>query len=130
MKTIKSQVLSTRVPSEVINTIDDICKNTGVNRSQWLAATVAAQQSNRFIEKSGTMQARTMPLELQNMLTAAGVATVGILSYNLVNTALADAKKEDGTMRFSHNETQFISIITALGIAMAGYGLIKTLLDD
>jgi hypothetical protein len=127
---IKSQVLSTRVPVDVMNTIDSICKQQGVNRSQWLTTTVSEMQSNNFLKEGGQLQTRTMPLELQNLLLTAGVTTVGILSYNLVGNAVAKVVDKDGKFRFSNGEVEFISIITAVAIALAGFGMVKSLINE
>lgn len=129
-KSINSVVLSTRIPSDVMSTIDDICKQQGVNRSQWLTTMVVSKQSNELMKKGGTVQARTIPIEIQDLLTAGGVTVVGILSYNLVGSALTKAVDKDGNSKFTHGEIQFISTITALAIAMAGYGVIKQLTKD
>ena len=129
-KSLQTKTLSARVPVDVIATVDELCKQRGVNRSQWLSTTIAEQQSNDFLKKGGQLQARTMPVELQNMLTAAGVTTVGILSYSLIGEALTKAKDINGNNKFSQGEIQFISLVTGLAIAMAGYGLIKNLIQE
>ena len=129
MTAIKTQVLSTRVPVEVMTAIDDICKKTGVNRSQWLTTTVSVQQSDYFLKKGGSIQTRTIPKEVQNMLATAGTATVGILAYNVIGSMLEKSVDENGKPKFTDGEVEFISIITALGIAMAGYGAIKALMQ-
>ena len=129
MAAVKTQVLSTRVPVEVMTAIDDLCKKTGVNRSQWLTTTVSTQQSDYFLKKGGSIQARTIPKEVQNMLATAGTATVGILAYNVIGSMLKKSVDENGKPKFTDGEVEFISIITALGIAMAGYGAIKALMQ-
>jgi hypothetical protein len=87
-------------------------------------------QTNDFLKKGGQLQTRTMPLELQNLLLTAGVTTVGILSYNVVGNALANAVDKDGKFKFTNGEVEFISIITAVAIALAGFGMVKSLINE
>lgn len=127
---VKTQVLSTRVPVDVMNTIDSLAEKEGVNRSQWLTRVVAEKKSDQLFQSGGQLQTRTIPLEVQEMLTAAGVATVGILGYNVIGKLMTDAKDKDGKPMFSDAEVDFISIILAVGLSMAGYGVIKSLMRE
>ena len=127
-KPMKTQVLSTRVPVDVMSAIDELCKSRGVNRSQWLTETVAKQRSDNFtMAKGGTIQARIIPLEIENMLIAAGVTTVGILSFNVIGNLLAKEVDEEGKQKFTQEEIEVASVIAALAIAMLGYGAFKAL---
>lgn len=127
LKAMKTQVLSTRVPVDVMSAIDELCKQNNVNRSQWLTETVAKQRSDNFMAKGGTIQARTIPLELENMLIAAGVTTVGILSFNVIGNLLAKEVDEEGKQKFTQGEIEIASVVSALAIAMLGYGVFKAL---
>jgi hypothetical protein len=130
IKAMKTQVLSTRVPVDVMSAIDELCKQNNVNRSQWLTETVAKQRSDSFMAKGGTIQARTIPLELENMLIAAGVTTVGILSFNVIGNFLTKEVDEDGKQKFTQGEIEIASVVSALAIAMLGYGVFKALSRD
>lgn len=123
-----TKVLSARIPVDVMATIDTICKNKGQTRSQFVTSMVAEQQSNNFYEKGGSIQTRTIPKELQEILIGAGVATIGIGTYSLLNKTLATVVDEDGNSKFTSGEIEFISIASALTIALAGHGLIRALI--
>jgi len=130
MKRMKSQVLSARVPVDVMSAIDSICIQRGINRSQWLATTVVTQQSNDFFSEGGQIQARIIPKEIQEMLTAAGVAVGGILCYNLIGKALEKQVNTEGKPVFTQGEVELISIVTTVAIAMAGIGALKHFTKD
>ena len=127
---MNTKVLSTRIPVDVMTAIDSICKEQGVNRSQWLTTTVVTHQSNDFYKDGGALQARTIPKEIQDLLIAGGVSTAGIFTYSLVNKALERQVDENGKPKFTHAEIEFISIVTGVAIAVAGFGLVKALLAD
>jgi len=127
---LKSQVISTRVPVDVLSTIDSICQRKGINRSQWLTSMVADQQSNHFLKDGGTIQARFIPKEVEQLLYGAGMTVTGILLYNLVSNAMAKATDENGKLKFSGSEVEFVSIITAVAAALAGFGVIKALANE
>lgn len=124
---IETAVMSARVPIDVMSTIDSLAKDNGVSRSQFLTSMVATQQCNKLYKQGGAIQARTIPLEIQNLLTAAGVSVAGILGYSLISNALEKQVDKDKNPKFTDNEIEFVSIITALAIALSGYGLIKAL---
>ena len=128
-KAPKSTVISTRVPIDILSTLDELCKQQGKNRSQFITEKVIETESNVLYKKGGSIQARTIPLDVQNLLTAAGVTTAGIISYNLIGDVMRRQKKEDGIQRFSDNEVMFVSFISALAIAMVGYGLVNQLTE-
>ena len=130
MKGMKSQVLSARVPVDVMSAIDSICIQRGINRSQWLATTVVNQQSNDFFSEGGQIQARIIPKEIQEMLTAAGVVTGGILCYNVIGKILSKQVNTEGKPMFTEGEVELISIVTSVAIAMAGFGALKHLTKD
>lgn len=130
MKGMKSQVLSARVPVDVMSAIDNICIQRGINRSQWLATTVVTQQSNDFFSDGGQIQARIIPKEIQEMLTAAGVVTGGILCYNVIGKILSKQVNTEGKPTFTEGEVELISIVTSVAIAMAGLGALKHFTKD
>lgn len=130
MKAPISKVLSARVPVDVMTTIDELCSKQGVSRSQWLTTVVSEQKTSDFYKDGGVIQSRMIPKEMQDILVTAGVATVGILSFNLVNKALLKAVDENGKPKFSEGEVAFISTVTALAIAMTGFGIVKSLVNE
>ena len=127
---LKSQVISTRVPVDVLSTIDSICQREGLNRSQWLTGMVAEHQSNHFLKEGGTIQTRFIPKEVEQLLYGAGMTVTGILLYNLVANVMAKATDENGKLKFSNGEVEFVSVITAVAAALAGFGVIKALANE
>jgi len=81
------------------------------------------------MKDGGVIQTRTIPKEIQDLLASGGCAVTGITSYNIVSSLMEKAVDNNGKPKFSETETQFVSIITALGIAMASYGIIKKLVE-
>ena len=130
MSKIQTTVISARVPVDVMSSINSICKQKGVNRSQWLTEMVATEQSNNFFKEGGTIQARSIPKELEDMLIAGGVGLVGILSYNIVVDQLRKARNEEGKPKFTENEITFIGTMIGVAIAMGGYGIFKALVSE
>ena len=53
-----------------------------------------------------------------------------VLSFSLISKALQDAVDEKGKPKFSDSEIAFIGTISALAIAMAGFGVVKSLLSE
>lgn len=130
MKSPKSKILSARVPVDTISAIDQLCLKENISRSQWLTTMVAEHNTNNFYKEGGTIQARMIPKEMEDILIAAGVATTGILSFNLISKALSNAVDENGKAKFSDGEVAFISTVSALAIAMAGFGIVKSLVKQ
>jgi hypothetical protein len=126
---IKSSVLSARVPVDVMSTIDKICESKQISRSEWVTSAVVAQQADAFYSKGGSIQTRTIPKEVENLLLAAGTTTVGILSYNIISNLL-EKEVDNGIPKYNQGEVQFISLVTSLAIAMVGFGMMKSLTDD
>lgn len=126
---IKTAVLSARVPVDVMSTIDKMCQSNQITRSQWLIGYVASQQADAFYLKGGSIQTRTIPKDVENLLIAAGTTTVGIVSYNIISNLL-EKEEDNGIPRFKQGEVQFISLVTSLAIAMVGFGMLKSLNDD
>lgn len=127
---LKTGTLSARVTVDTMFAIDEICEKQGITRSQWVTTAIVEQKANEFMLLGGQIQARTIPLELQELLTAAGVATTGILAYTVIGKYLEKTLDKDGNPKFSEAEIQIISIISSLAIAMAGFGVIKALTGE
>ena len=130
MKAPATATLSARVPLEVLATCDKLASAQGLNRSQWLTNVVATQNTSALVlESGGSIQTRAIPKEIQDMLTAGGVAVVGIGAYSIVGNMLEKAVDENGKPKFTDGEVTFISVMVGVAIAMGGYGLFKKLTE-
>lgn len=127
---METRTISTRIPVDVVSTIDSICEKQGINRSRWLTKMVAETQTNEFFEKGGKIQARAIPVQVQELLTSAGVATVGILGYNIIGQIMSKAVDEEGNPKFTDIEIEVVSFVLAVGMSVAGYGLIKAVTKE
>lgn len=124
------EVISMRVPLDVKATIDKMCKSQGTNRSVWLRETVVEMNKNSFYKKGGGIQARAIPKEIENILIASGTLVVGISVYNLVGMSLDNAVDNEGKPKYTANEIESLSIICAIVVGVAGYGILKHLFNE
>jgi len=130
MKAPLTATLSARVPLDVLATCDKLASAQGLNRSQWLTNVVATQNTSHLsFENGGVIQTRAIPKEIADMLTAGGVAIVGIGAYSLVGNMLEKAVDENGKPKFTDGEVTFISVMVGVAIAMGSYGVFKKLTE-
>lgn len=123
----KSAYLNTRITPEVSATIDKVCKERGINRSQFVTHLVAENEANHFKMGGEVMQTRMIPLEIQDLLEKAGVAVVGILCYNLIGSAMERAVNGEGKPKFTNTEIEVVSVLVAVSLSLTGYGIVKSL---
>jgi hypothetical protein len=123
----KTKVLSVRVPDDVMFAVDDLCKRSGKNRSQWLSDVVANSHVEFTMNTGGSIQTRTIPKEIESLLIAAGVTVIGIGAYSMIGNYLEQDVDAVGKRRFSEAEVEVISISLAVMIAMLGMGAINSL---
>lgn len=112
-----TKTLSVRVPIDVANNIENLCKQRGINRNQLLQECIASEGVigvNNF-SSGGIIQ---MPEMLSNLLIGVGSVATGTVVYHLLNNNLPKT--------WSDEEREMVSMVSAIasGFAMA-YGLDK-----
>lgn len=127
-----TQVLSVRIPKNTIQHIDKLCKQKGINRSQWVADTIATQHADLILKKykkGGGIQTsivdEPMPQEVQDLLVGAGIITLGALVYKIVQELLIEELDRNGNQRFSANEQRLMTIALVASLGVSAYGIFK-----
>jgi hypothetical protein len=89
-----TKTLSVRVPIDVANNIENLCKQRGISRNAMLQECIASEGIvgvNHFT-KGGVVP---MPEEIVAMLTVVGGVATGTLVYHLLNNNLPIEWSED-----------------------------------
>jgi hypothetical protein len=126
---MSTKVLSARLPSEAISSIDKLCKDKGITRSVFIVNSIAEANSNqiKLMKRVGVAQ-RTLPPDVQNMLSTTGAVVTGVAAFNLVGDLLDDAVDRNGNKMFSEIEVQIGSLVAASIVGLLASGLIKSLM--
>jgi hypothetical protein len=126
---MSTKVLSARIPSEALSSIDKICKERGISRSNFIVNSIADANADKIkLMKRGGVASRTIPLDVQNMLSTTGAVVTGISAFNIVGDLLDDAVDRNGNKMFSEIEVQIGSIVAASIVGLLASGLIKSLM--
>lgn len=129
---LNTQVLSVRIQKNTLQHIDKLCKQKGINRSQWIADTITKQYSDITITKlkrGGGIQKSivddAMPEEIQKILVGAGIVTLGAIVFDVINTLLKEEKDYNGNLKFTDKERKLITMACVAALGMGAYGIFK-----
>ena len=90
--------LSVRVPIDVANNIENLCKQRGITRNAMLQEVIASEGYvgvNQFKNGGSVARISPMPEEIITMLSVVGGVGTGTLVYHLLNNNLPQTWSED-----------------------------------
>ena len=93
-----TKTLSVRVPIDVANNIENLCKQRGITRNAMLQEVIASEGYvgvNQFKNGGSVARISPMPEEIITMLTVVGGVGTGTLVYHLLNNNLPQTWSED-----------------------------------
>ena len=93
-----TKTLSVRVPIDVANNIENLCKQRGITRNAMLQEVIASEGYvgvNQFKNGGSVASINPMPEEIITMLTVVGGVGTGTLVYHLLNNNLPQTWSED-----------------------------------
>ena len=93
-----TKTLSFRVPIDVANNIENLCKQRGITRNAMLQEVIASEGYvgvNQFKNGGSVARISPMPEEIITMLSVVGGVGTGTLVYHLLNNNLPQTWSED-----------------------------------
>ena len=93
-----TKTLSVRVPIDVANNIENLCKQRGITRNAMLQEVIASEGYvgvNQFKNGGSVARISPMPEEIITMLSVVGGVGTGTLVYHLLNNNLPQTWSED-----------------------------------
>ena len=93
-----TKTLSVRVPIDVANNIENLCKQRGISKNAMLQEVIASEGYvgvNQFKNGGSVARISPMPEEIITMLTVVGGVGTGTLVYHLLNNNLPQTWSED-----------------------------------
>ena len=93
-----TKTLSVRVPIDVANNIENLCKQRGITRNAMLQEVIASEGYvgvNQFKNGGSVARISPMPEEIISMLSVVGGVGTGTLVYHLLNNNLPQTWSED-----------------------------------
>lgn len=119
---MESKVISARIPVDVANEIEKMCTDNGISKSEYISNKVGVDRQNALEERVNA-QPELPPQELYNLLSGAGATVVGIGSFNFVKQAMSTAVDEKGKPRYTEQQAQIASWMTAISIGLISFGV-------
>jgi hypothetical protein len=99
-----TKTLSVRVPIDVANNIENLCKQRGITRNAMLQECIASEGVvgvNQFANGGSVSPINTMPEEITMMLSVVGGVGTGTLVYHLLNNNLPRTWTEERRLAVS-----------------------------
>ena len=93
-----TKTLSVRVPIDVANNIENLCKQRGITRNAMLQEVIASEGYvgvNQFKNGGSVARINPMPEEITALLSVVGGVGTGTLVYHLLNNNLPKTWTED-----------------------------------
>ena len=93
-----TKTLSVRVPIDVANNIENLCKQRGITRNAMLQEVIASEGYvgvNQFKHGGSVARINPMPEEITALLSVVGGVGTGTLVYHLLNNNLPQTWSED-----------------------------------
>jgi len=119
-----TKTVSARVPLDIAEMVENVCKQRGVNKSQLITELITSAPSKPNFSDGGavTLAKNPMPEEIRHVLSAGGGLGVGLLVHNVLDEYLPKDKFDNEQIR------KDIILLAAIAVGMgAMFGLSKLL---
>lgn len=110
---MKTKVISARVPVDIAEMIENVCKQRNVSKSTYIAEMVTTP-AIKPIDSPSVVNPVNPPNELMEVLSAVGGVGVGVLTWNILQTHLPND-------RFTDEQKDTISLLGSIGAGMFGF---------
>lgn len=119
---MESKVISARIPVDIANEIEKMCSDNEISKSEYISNKVGVDRQNA-VEERINEKPELPPQQVYNLLAGAGATAVGIGSFNFVKQAMSTAVDETGKARYTPQQAEIASWMTAISIGLISFGV-------